>query len=450
MKKHIVLFFALLGFYLANAQSVFTDSTFNSLIRKPSGGWIAGDATYSIALPDDRTLFLMGDSFIGEVINENEIASEAKMIRNCALILDGDSLRAIYGGTFESPIDFIQTDSPDSTWYWPEHGIVEDTVLKIFLAKFTTDPNGTPGWNFVYVGHDIALFSFPEIQLIKITSLPLYDTNEVMYGDRILKDSIYTYIYGRKDDTTSGYKIPYPHIARTTGDISNSWEYFDGLNWSEKPESTRSINSFQVSQQYSVFKHKNKYVLITQDIWLSPNIFSFTSLSPVGPWENKTLLYSTPIVFENTFTYNAYAHPQFDKNNNLLLSYNTNGDFWDIFNNVEIYRPTFIRVPFGLIDDDFAVPNSTNNININLSSFEIFPNPAQQHISIHLLKIENNSAVFKIFNAHSEVEKIIDINNTNIKETIKTIDIGDIPTGVYYGVLITKDKCETKPFVKIE
>ena len=431
----------------ANAQPVLPDSSFNELFREPVGGWIAGDATYSIALPDGRTLFLMGDSFIGEVINGREIAPGAKMIRNCALLFDNQSLQSIYNGTFENPSDFIQTSMPDSTWYWPEHGTVENDTLKILLAKYTTNPLGTPGWNFEYVGHDIAYFSLPDIHLVKITKLPYYEVNKVMYGTRLMKDSAYTYVYGRKEEFISEYAIPYPHVARTLHEIEKQWEFYNGEKWNTDTSSTEKINSFQVSQQYSIFKHKDKYVLITQDIWLSPEIYSFTASTPVGPWKNKTLLYSTPIVHKGSFTYNTYAHPQFNKNNHLLLSYNSNGNFSDIFDNVEIYRPNFVRIPYHLIDSDFTTNLNTSLVEKDRVLIDIYPNPAVDQININLGQIYYDNVTLKILSLNGTPEKEKTISRPLNAHTT-SIEIDDLPSGIYILVLLTNELCLTKRFAK--
>lgn len=427
------------------AQSVLPDSLFNKIFREAKGGWIAGDATYSIALPDGRTLFLMGDSFIGEVINEKEIAPGAKMIRNCALLFDKDTLTSIYNGTFENPSDFIQTSLPDSTWYWPEHGTVENDTLKIFLAKYTTNPQGTPGWNFKYIGHDIAYFLLPEIHLIGIYTLPYYDANNVMYGDRLMKDNSYTYIYGRKEEDVSGYSIPYPHVARSQYSIKNQWEFYNGENWSTDTFTTKKFNSFQVSQQYSIFQHKNKYILITQDIWLSPEIYSFISTTPVGPWENKTLIYSTPIDYDETFTYNAYAHPQFDENNHLLVSYNSNGDFRAIFDNIEIYRPKFIRVPYQLIDPEFTSsinPHSPKKIE---EVFDVYPNPAVDLIYIYLDNVYEDKISLKVYNLNGTLKKEKKISGPAMAYS-SAIEVGNLQAGIYILVLQSDKLFLTRKF----
>lgn len=429
-----------------NAQSVLPDSSFNRIFREAFGGWIAGDATYSVFLPDERTLFLMGDSFIGEVINEIEIAPGAKMIRNCALLFDKQSLQSIYSGTFENPSDFIQTSMPDSTWYWPEHGTVENDTLKVFLAEYTRNPQGTPGWNFEYIGHDIAYFSLPDIQLIKIKNLPYYHVNEVMYGDRLLNDDTYTYIYGRKEESVNGYTIPYPHVARADSQIEKQWEFYDGVKWNTDTLSTKKINSFQVSQQYSTIKHKDKYILITQDIWLSAEIYSFTSSTPVGPWNNKTLLYTTPIIYEGSFTYNAYAHPQFDENNTLLLSYNTNGDFWDIFDNIEIYRPNFIRIPYQLIDPEFS--SNINSYSENTSAFiDIYPNPAVDQINIYLDQIFDDKITLKIFSINGILKKEKTLAGPLIAHS-STVEINDLPAGIYILAIQSSKSNLFKKFAK--
>jgi len=359
---------------------VYPDSTFNALIRTGNGGWIAGDATYSIALPDGRTLWLFGDSFIGTANPDSSIAPGATMIRNCAIVQQGDTMTALFQGTFESPVDFIQTNTPDSTWFWPEHGIVENNLLKIFFSEFGLG-EGAPGWNFEYRNACVALFTFPEIELIGYNSLPYYEQNLVMYGDRLMVLGDYTYIYGRKEEVGN---IPYVHLARApSGDLLNNWEFYSETGWTSNPEESKRLSNQTVSQQYGVFEHEGKYVMITQEIWLGAKIYSLTADSPEGPWSNRVTLYETPRPFTDQFTYNAYPHPQFDENNELLISYNSNGSFWDIFSNVELYRPSFIRVPYLMIDSSFT-PTSTHNLSAlqQATTVKCFPNPADHQITL--------------------------------------------------------------------
>jgi len=360
-----------------------TDSVFHKQFRQEIGGWIAADATYSIYLPDGRTLWLFGDTFIGEVDENNAIIPGSKFIQNSAVIQDGEHLETLFTGSRTNPSDFILSAFPDSTWYWPDHGVVEKDTLRIFLAKFRKSNNGTPGFNFEHAGNDIANLTWPGLEFINVVPIKSHPVNGVLYGDRILEDSGYLYIYGRKNDNPD-LNIPYPHVARALkGELMNQqWEYYTGVDWSSDPLETKRINDFQVSQQYSVSTYRGKYILLTQDIWLSPRIYSFTSDSPVGPWGSKRLLYTTPETEQDMFTYNAYAHPQFDRDAQLLISYNTNGDFWSIFQNVEIYRPRFIRVPYMNLDYDFW-PNGVESGQPSEDfTSSIFPNPVKDRATL--------------------------------------------------------------------
>ncbi len=377
MKNLIVLIFSTVISISSFAQEVYPDENYNQLIRDTEGGWIAADATYSIALPDGRTLWLFGDTFIGAVNADNSIVEGAQMVRNCGVVQDGDSWTSLYNGTFENPEDLFQS-AEDTTWYWPDHGIVENDTLLIYMAKYYTDPEGPPGWNFVFAGVDIARLRYPELEVIDVVNLEYTNLNHVKYGDMLFVDGDYTYVYGRKEEDVSGYIIPFPHVARyPAGNWTSNWEFYDGTGWSTNPEDSQQINDYQVSQQYGVFKYFDKYVLISQDIWLSTEIYSITSDTPYGPWENQTVLYDTPILFDGTFTYNAWPHVQHMQDHELLISYNSNGDFWEIFDNVEIYRPRFIRVPMEMIDPYFENIDVEKHSQTNSLNVSVYPNPSQ-------------------------------------------------------------------------
>ena len=102
-----------------------------------------------------------------------------------------------------------------------------------------------------------------------------------------------------------------------------------------------------VSSQFNVFRLRDKYVLLTQSKrYNSGEIYTFTSDSPAGPWRNKQMIYRIPAM-ENRklFTYNAMAHPQFEKDGMILVSYNVNTEeFSQQFSDVSTYRPRFFWI----------------------------------------------------------------------------------------------------------
>ncbi len=432
-KKHTLLvLLPIICLYDVNIHAqVLPDNEFNNLLRKPNGGWIAGDATYSIALPDSRTLWLFGDSFIGTANPDSSIAPGAHMIRNCAVLQEGDSMQAMYNGTFEDPVDFVLTPNPDSSWFWPEHGMVENDTLKIFMSEFI-EGEGVPGWNFEFNDTYLVYFSYPALELLGMELHPYYQQNEVRYGNQVMQEGDYTYIYGRKD--MSG-NVPYVHLARVPkGNLTAAWEFYDGFGWSNDASQTARLSFEGVSQQFAVFKHQEKYVMLTQQIWLGAEIYTLTADQPEGPWKNKQHVYTTPYPFPDMFTYNAYAHPQFNKDNKLLVSYNSNGDFWEIFNNVELYRPNFIRVPFEMIDTSFihsAVPE-IDGPQSPVALLRNKPNPAGASTVIEYQLRERMFVSLKLYNSQGiEVATYINQTKEAGKHRIR-INLRNLSPGIYF------------------
>jgi hypothetical protein len=256
IKKITVILLCLVSFVLSRATE--PDTAFQNQFRKEIGGWIAADATFSILLPDGRTLWLFGDTFIGEVDENNAIVPGSRLIRNSGVIQDGETLQSLFNGTRANPSDLMLTPYPDSTWYWPEHGLVENDTLRIFAAKFRKDPDGPPGFQFAHAGNDITNFTYPDLQFINSVPIKCHAMNNVLYGDRVLIDSGFVYIYGRKSDETL-YNLPFPHVARAPLDslMVQNWEFYTGSAWSAEPSESKRINNFQVSQQYSVSTYRS-------------------------------------------------------------------------------------------------------------------------------------------------------------------------------------------------
>jgi len=347
----------------------------------------------------------------------------------------GDSMTAVYNGTFEDPLEFVPTDVPDSAWFWPEHGIVEDDTLKIFMSEFIKT-SGTPGWNFAYDGLYLAKFSYPGLEMTDLYEIMYYHDNEVRYGNQLMHDGNYIYIYGRKALASN---VPYIHVARAgAGNLEGPWEFYNGNEWVDDPLQTDRISFEAVSQQYAVFEHQGKYILLTQGIWLSAKIHTLTSYHPEGPFSNKTLIYTTPYPYPDMFTYNAWAHPQFDEDNELLVSYNSNGDFWQIFNNVELYRPNFIRVPYTMIDSGFisSSVSDSQHINPGVALFQNYPNPVKDLTTIEYELLFDSLVHLRIMDLSGRVHisQRLPVQKPGKGKII--MDLSTFPPGLYiYSIL---------------
>ncbi len=305
---------------------------FNQLFTRYSG-WTGGDATYSVPLPDGRTLWMFGDSFVGTV-NADRSRSPSPFKRNAFVVQDGDNFDLLPGDAtaFMEPADA-------GWWYWPGHGAAHGDTLQVVMFGFKS--SGVGGmWDFDYASVDIATFLLPDFTLLsverKVTDPP------VNYGACLLEDGGFTYIYGMEK---IGFQ-KFLHVARVPGhDLNGEWEYFTGTNWTTDPAASARVFA-NVSDQFSVFKHDNHYYLLTQHHILGGEIYIYDSDSPAIGFDNKRTVYCTPQSHQgNLITYNAFAHTQFSGNGELLVSYNVNSSvFADLFKNADNYRPYFVRV----------------------------------------------------------------------------------------------------------
>lgn len=331
-------------------KEVHIDEAFTKRFQLNGGGFTGADGTYSVLLPDGRTVWIFGDTFLGTVTPElTREKTDPLYIRNCFLLDNGDSLVTLHQGKpeeFKSMlIPPIVTKSnfeinERQYWYWPGDGYVQNNQLKVFASEFHATGDGM--WDFEFMQTAIITYSLPDLAQVSIDSVPYSNALGVHYGHAVCKTDSFVYVYGLHEGN--------PYAARI--DSKNRWSFLNNKHWSSDPSNTKPMIEINGSEQFSIFAHEDTYIMIMQEGFLSGNIFSYISDTPYGPWRNKKLLYTTPKEYENDqlFTYNALAHPQFDKNDELLISYNTNSfRMEDHYENAGIYRPRFIRVPYSLI-----------------------------------------------------------------------------------------------------
>jgi len=341
-------------------QQVTRDEHFNSLFQIDSGGVTGADGAISIALPDGRSVFLMGDSFLGEVV-DNSRDPNSYMMRNSFILLNEEQNKttALYQGTYDKPSSFLSP--PDTTardtWYWPGHGFARDSVLHLFMSEFYKGKKGQ--WGFRFYETDYLRLSYPGLEVLSNQNYPFTDVTNVHWGHAVVDENPYVYIYGSHVDRREGLMAEASaHVMRAevmeNGYLGN-FRFFDGSNWVADPEKSRAMKgiSASVSEQFSVFKYNDRYVLLTQQRGMREGaIYTYVSDQPVGPWGNETMVYETTEQKQDTtmITYNAMAHPQYIEDGKLLVSYNVNSlNPPDIMEDARKYRPRFLRVPMDMI-----------------------------------------------------------------------------------------------------
>ena len=322
-------------------------------IIQDDAGVTAGDGMYSILLPDGRSIFLMGDSYTGKVTAGARSTGD-HMFRNTYQVYDNGKVSAITSGPDHSAA--VPVDYPDEVrWYWPGHGFVSGNTLYIFQLLMYQGASGA--WGFRYLETHVLEYSLPDITLKRDYKIPYSGTSEAVYGAAALYDGGTVYVYAQYEKANGDPFNPVSQVlcARTTtAELDSRWEYYTGSGWSADSKDAvplSGLSAVPVSSQFNVFKLRDKYVLLTQHKMLGDGrIFTAVADTPYGPWVKLKQIFKVPeLPSSKWFTYNAMAHPQFERDGEILVSFCVNTEeFSEQFTNVECYRPRFFWYP---VDD---------------------------------------------------------------------------------------------------
>ena len=301
-------------------------------------GWVGGDSTYSVELPDGRTLWLFSDSFIGTVTSSGTPEPGMAMVHN-ALVAESDSGR-LSTRTAEGPESFFANPSEDS-YYWVQDAAVEGDELVVFLSLTRTV--GEQG--FAWDHNAIARVSLPDLEVTEIID-PGEGQDHVAWGAGVMTTPTHTYVYGVEDLEQTKHL----HLARVpAGNLTDRshWEYRTADGWSpDVLQSARLTDG--VANELSVSRYRDGYLMISSDTSapFSPKINAWTACSPQGPWRDRQTIYETPESgVGKHFTYNAHGHPEISEDGQLLISYNVNTfDFDELTRDPTLYRPRFITL----------------------------------------------------------------------------------------------------------
>lgn len=305
-------------------------------------GWVAGDSTYSVALPDGRTLWLYSDSFIGSLTRKGEPQPGTTMVHNALVVESPDGTSQTLTGTKDGKSSAFFPDVDDQAYYWVQDASVQGKELVVFLSR--TEGSGM---SFRWTGTAVARVALPALTIIDIQ--PAATVKKIAWGAAIMETDEATFVYGIEDLEADKHL----HLAKVPpGALTDrsQWEYHSADGWTKDPQQSQRITD-GVANELSVQPYDDGFLMVTSDTRepFSPEVVAYTACAPTGPWGEPSVLYTTPETGEGEhFTYNAHAHPGLPgvPEGELLISYNVNtfdGD--ELFATPSIYRPRFITVP---------------------------------------------------------------------------------------------------------
>ncbi len=311
-------------------------------------GWTGADSTYSVRLPDGRIVWIFSDTFLGPVQPGGSRPKDTPFINNSFVVQHGSRLSTVHGGSADEPAALLPPSG--DAWYWAGAGMLGAGTLNVTYHQFHRTGDGP--LDFGWQRSVLARFDPRALTLLDVTELPSAVPN-LESASWLSSHGGHTYIYRVEDLGPDKYL----HVARVVGDdLRQDWQFYTGTGWSsEQTASARLLRG--VSNEYSVTPFAGGYLLVTQDTTelLSPRIVAYRAPTPVGPFTDPTLIYTTPETGAdgsyhdgNIFTYNPHVHPELSDPDRLVVSYNVNSFVSDeLYADVSIYRPRFIDVRFG-------------------------------------------------------------------------------------------------------
>ena len=469
---------------LAPAQnSAFPDTVFTNYFRRETG-WTAGDATISIPLPDNRVLWLFGDSYIDHYQPADTSLPCLFQVRNAAMVQDKTN-----PGQMTTLLDYSQTGvdrtlfklsapEPPHTFFWPGHGYAHNDTVYVFLNRYHHPPGGSS----TFLGTFIAKMTLPDLELVGI--YPLAAMNGIVFGRWafIPVNNPYAFIYGSKVHLVpfgnSTIQVWKPYVARIPlNNPMGQWQFRTASAWSLNPQQAVPISNYGISPGFSVIRRDNDLYLITQQngyMQCGAGREIYTIKGGLAPWDHfsgqKKLIYTVPDQYDGYYltTYNASIHPEWNSAGGLLISYNVNDPsdttkfkncpfqcLYGNSRNADTYRPKFIRLPWSVLTANGFSRYNANDISTELETgsfgsqnltVQFYPNPAAYNLNVTVA-----GAIPQVCHV-----QILDLTGRQVLHTAEalsgdeqlfSLEIAALPPGVYLVEVRTKEEVVTGKIV---
>ena len=325
-------------------------------------GWLGADAAYSIPLAADKSLWLFGDTFVGDPAATLRAHSTA-MVRNSVGISTCEPDKACTMRYYwrspdaAEPRSFFDTGK-DDVWYWPLDGYLDGKTLYLSLMVVRNRPGASSkdALGFEVVGtkwvHVTNLAASPDQW--KISEKDMTD-GDMLPGVSIVADGGFLLLYTRiTEEQSKGYMTVLRVRRNKIANPASHWEYL-GRDSKWRPGTPHGDALHVIDQpisEMSVEYHPQwkEWVAISTGAGANPNqIVARIAGSPVGPWSDPINIFQFPEMTpshegydRDTFCYAAKEHIEFE-DANLVVTYACNSfSFEKVIHNMAIYRPQVV------------------------------------------------------------------------------------------------------------
>jgi len=326
-------------------------------------GWTGADGAYSLPLSDDLTLWLFGDTWMGDIRDGGHV--NATIVNNTVALQHGMppsevSLNFYHGRTADDkPAAFIRP-ADGRGWFWIYHGVLTRQGLYIFLIQIDrTEKSPAAGFKIIgtWLGHVANPRDPPDHWQIGQHRIPwgnFSSSADTFFGSWILIKGPWLYVYGATEDVVDGFHHKHMILARVPeNDLMkfDQWRFYVNGRWS--PDFTKAERLCAgIANEYSVsyLAALKKFIVVYSESSHPQNIAARVASNPWGPWSDPVKLYQCPEVSraEDILCYAAKGHPELSAApDELIITYVANStDFYKMAADARLYRPRFIRVRF--------------------------------------------------------------------------------------------------------
>lgn len=196
-------------------------------LRNTYTEWVSADGAIPVALPDGRTVWLFGDTYVGTVDSGGIIDPADGLIRNSMVVQTGNCFAPLMGGVAHARASLIPPSSAGQ-WWWPASAAVDDNgqVLRVFVWDMVS---GGP-LGFEAVGMSMASFALPSLQFQGVQNLPFSTDANHPYGATAMVSGGDVYLYG--DNARNAYvaRAPLGYLP-----YAGAWQFLAGYDSSNQP-----------------------------------------------------------------------------------------------------------------------------------------------------------------------------------------------------------------------
>lgn len=305
-------------------------------------GWSGADGVFSY-IYKDQILWYFSDTFIGDSDCFGKRIN-FQLINNSLAIssLDVNEINFFYPN--KNPL--TSSFEAKKGYYWLEDGILINDTLYIYALKMNNDifSNNI----FEIKGLDLIKVSLPFSDNPTYKTIEINEDNKYIFGTSIIKIDNYFYVYGYINDNNDKKLI----LSRTKDLVNSDFEYLNVNNqWSKNLTNIKIIKEHFASE-FKFVKIGDYFYCAYTKYSVGNTIYLMRSKSLTDSFE-EIRIYECPEHHDSIITYNAKIQLALTNTYQMVISYNVNTLVNSEHENMDIYRPRFIKINMEDINNEF-------------------------------------------------------------------------------------------------